>query len=1100
MLHSICKRFSQFLIAALLLLVCAGVLRAQVDTASIVGTVQDPSGAAISGARVTVTNAATGEQSTVTSGDSGNYIFPYLRVGTYNISIEGTGFKTAVVTGIKLDVQDRRRLDISMELGTTTQTVNVVENTPLLDTQTADVGHVTDAEQVQDLPLNGRRYDELSLLTAGVNVTTPGFQSRAEGVFSINGNSSTQNNFVLDGGDNNSYTTNLQDQSAQSVQPSVDSLSEFKIQTRDYNVEYGRSAGGVINASIKSGTNGFHGDAYEFFRNDHLDANDFFLNAAKQPRAIYQQNQFGGTLGGPIRKNTTFFFLGYEGTRINQGNTLVGTVPTPLMREGDFNELPTRPTSPTIPGLTQFSNCIIAGVIQSACIDPTGAKIFALYPMPNTNLAQERVIGGFAGNNYITSAKSLHNSDVGVARIDQKFSDSDNVYGHLVIFDLRRNLPGIFSAIDPIADGTLGSTDGINLDRGTSITLAWIHAFSLSLFNDAHFTFNRAASHSEPDALGNYVAPQYGLIGIPNFGPAVSGGLPEIDISGFQQLGSPRWLPQSQFAQVWQFKDAVTYIKGAHTLKAGIEWRRDTDNFTDLCCNRGFYNFSGQYTGQGIADLLLGLPANQELENLDVAHIYRDGINWFVADTWRATNRLTINYGIRYEYVSPLYERNNHVTNFLPSLGALFTVPSNASGAYARTTIHPVYDNFNPRLGIAYQITPKLVWRSGFGMYTSSYYRYGSESQMALNPPFLTDHAINNSPTQAPPYLLQNGFPGDFLAPVAITDIAAVSQLQLRTVDPNLKPSTTFEYSFGFQYSLANNWMLEAAYVGNQSRHLWDLSNLNQGNLITPGSPPVFPYPAYVVNSLPTFIENLQSASNANYNALQITLDKNISNGLLIHAGYVHSKAMSQVSDFEAGLRGTQNRYDRKNEWALWDNDTPDRFVASITYVLPVGVGHSYNPGGIIGQIVGGWQWNSIITYSSGQPIVVGIPFDLSGTGTGSRPNCLHTPGGFHQTINDWLNPAEFAQPAPYYFGNCSATPGPRAPGIKNWDMSLFKKFPIKETKYVEFRVEWFNIWNTPQFGSPSNTTINTVGFGQITSLSLNNPPRQIQFALKFYF
>jgi hypothetical protein len=1099
MLHSLCKRFGQFLIAALLLLVCAGALRAQVDTASIVGIVKDPSGAAVSGARVTVTNDATGEQSTVSSGDGGNYIFPYLRVGTYTVSVEAAGFKKAVVSDIKLDVQDRKQVDVSLELGTATQTTTVTAITPLLDTQTADVGHVTDSQQVQDLPLNGRRYDQLSLLTAGVNEPTPSFQGRAEGVFSINGNSSTQNNFVLDGGDNNSYTTNLQDQSAQSVQPPVDSLAEFKIQTRDYNVEYGRSAGGVINASVKSGTNGFHGDAYEFLRNDHLDANDFFLNAAQQPRAIYQQNQFGGTLGGPIRKNKTFFFLGYEGTRINQGNTLVGTVPTPLMREGNFTELASPPTSPSIAGLGPFAGCINGGIVKSTCIDPVAAKIFALYPLPNTNLAEEGVPGAFTGNNYITSAKSIRNSDAGVARIDQRFGDSDSVYGHLVIFDLRRNLPGIFSAIDPIADGTLGSTDGINLDRGTSITLAWIHTFSPALFNDAHFTFNRAASHSEPDALGNYVAPQFGLTGIPNFGPATSGGLPEIDISGFQQLGSPRWLPQSQFAQVWQIKDAVTYVKGTHALKAGFEWRRDADNFTDLCCTRGFYNFSGQYTGQGLTDFLLGLPANQELENLDVAHIYRDGVSWFVGDTWRTTSRLTINYGLRYEYTSPLYERDNHVTNFLPSTGALYTVPSNASGAYGRTTVHPVYDNFAPRVGLAYQITPKLVWRAGAGIYYSSYYRYGSESQTALNPPFLTDHAVNNSPTQAPPLLLQNGFPANFLNPVAITDIAAVSQLQLRTVDPNLKPSTTYEYSFGFQYALFNDWMIEAAYVGNQSRHLWDLSNLNQGNLINPGSPPVFPYPEYVVNGLPTFIENLESASNANYNALQITVDKKISNGLLIHAGYVHSKAMSQVSDFEAGLRGNpQNRYDRTNEWALWDNDTPDRFVASITYILPVGPGQRYNPEGVAGKIVGGWQVNSIITYSAGQPIVVGIPFDLSGTGTGSRPNCLPVSGGFNRTINDWLNAAQFAQPAPYYFGTCSATPGPRAPGIKNWDFSLFKRFPVTETKSIEFRAEFFNIWNTPQFSSPSNTTINTVGFGQITSLALS--PRQIQFALKFYF
>jgi len=1094
----VCKRLRQILTATLLVFVFAGGSRAQVDTASLVGTIKDPTGAVINGARVTVTNVATSEQSTVTVGDNGNYVFPYLRVGTYTVSAEAAGFKKAVVTGITLNVQDRKQVDISMVLGATSQEVKVTESAPLLDTQTGDVGHVVDSEQVEDLPLNGRRYDQLSLLTAGVNVTTPAFVQRAEGVFSVNGNSSTQNNFVLDGGDNNSYTTNLQDQSAQSVQPAVDSLAEFKLQTRDYNVEYGRNAGGVINASIKSGTNGLHGDIYEFIRNDKLDANDFFLNQAGQPRAAFQQNQFGATAGGPIRRNKTFFFVNYEGTRIRQGTTLVNTVPTPLMRQGNFTELPSLPTSPSIAGLSQFSSCINAGVVNSSCIDPVAAKIFALYPLPNTNLAQEGVPGGFTGNNYIASVKQMRNSDEGAVRIDHKISDSDNLYGHLVIFDLRLDKPGIFSAINPIADGTIDSTSGINLDRGTNVTLAWIHTFNAAVINDSHFTFDRSASHSKPDALGQIVDSQFGLSGIPNFGPTISGGLPELDVSGFAQLGSPRWLPQNQFAQIWQFKDAVTYIKGTHTIKGGMEWRRDADNFLDLSANRGFYNFSGQYTGQGITDFLLGLPANQELESLDIAHIYRDGLNFFMGDTWRTTRRLTINYGVRYEYASPLYERDNHVTNFNPSTGALFTIPSNASGTFGRTTVHPVLDNFAPRLGLAYQITPKLVWRAGAGVYFQNYYRYGSESQMALNPPFLTDHAINNAPTGAPPLFLQNGFPANFLAPVDITDIAAVSQLQLRTVDPNLVPSTIYEGSFGFQYSLANNWLVETYYVWNQARHLWDLSNLNQGDLVTPGQPPVFPYPLYMQGTLPTFIENLESASNSNYNALQVTLDKKISNGLLIHAAYTHSKAMSQVSDFEAGLRGTQDRYHRVNEWGLWDNDTPDRFVGTFTYEVPVGKGHRFNPSGVAGKIVGGWQVNAIATYSSGQPIVIGIPFDNSGTGTGSRPNCVAAPAGFHQTISAWLNPAAYSQPAPFFFGTCSPTPGPRAPGLSVWDMSLFKKFPITETRYFEFRAEAFNIWNTPQFASPSNTTINTVGFGQITSLAI--APRQIQFALKFYY
>jgi hypothetical protein len=1094
---SVSSRLRIQLLGILLLLSLAAAMRGQVDTASIVGTVRDPTGAVIQDARVTAVNVATGETQSVTTGSNGAYLFPYLRVGNYSVTAEAPGFKKAAISGITLNVQDRKQVDISMELGTANQEVRVTETEPLIDTQTADVGHVVDTQQVNDLPLNGRRYDQLALLAAGVNSASASFQQRAEGVFSVNGNSSTQNNFVIDGADNNSYTTNLQDQSAQTVQPAVDSIQEFKLQTRDYNVEYGRSAGGVINATLKSGTNGFHGDVYEFLRNADLDANDFFLNRAGQPKFAFQQNQFGATLGGPIRKNKTFFFGNWEGTRIRQGQTLVGTVPTPLMRQGNFTELGSLPTSPSSSFLPQFSNCINGGVLNASCIDPVAAKIFALYPLPNTNLAQQGIPGVFSGNNYIASPKASRDSDEGGIRIDHKISDSDNIYGHLIIYDLRRYFPGIFTEVNPIADGTTDSTLGRNNDRGTNATLAWVHLFNASVFNDAHFTFNRAASHSQQTPIGQNVYSQFGLTGIPDF-PGITGGLPEFDVSGFSQLGSPVWLPQNQFAQIWQFKDAISFVRGNHTLKGGIEWRRDSDNFLDLCCNRGWYGFSGQYTGQGITDFLLGLPTTQELENLNIAHIYRNGLNWFASDIWRATKKLTINYGVRYEYASPLFERQNHATNFDPTLnngqGGLLTVPANASGTFERTTVHPVRDNFAPRAGLALQIAPRLVLRAGAGIYFESYYRYGSESQLALNPPFLTDHAVSNSPTEAPPLLLQNGFPSDFLNPVDINNIPAVRQLFLRTINSNIVPSTIYEFSFGLQYSLANNWLLETNYAGNQGRHLWNLTGLNQGNLVTPGSPPVVRFPLFMQGTLPTYIEYLDSNANSKYNALQVTLDKTMSSGLAIHLAYTFSKALSQTSDFEAGLFGIQDRYHL--QYGYWDNDTPHRFVGSFTYELPAGKGHQLNPSGITGAILGNWQLNAIATYASGQPITFGTPFNSSETGGGQYPNCVATPH-IHQTIDHWLDPNAYSQPAEFNFGNCSPTPGPRAPGISTWDMSLFKSFSITETKVVQFRAEAFNIWNTPQFGRP-NSTIDTPTFGQISSLA--SPPRQVQFALKFYF
>jgi len=1109
---SFCRQVLAFATGSLLVLSLAAVSYAQIDTASIIGTVKDPTGAVVGNAKVTVTNVATNETQSVTTGPDGSYVFPYLRVGTYTVGVELTGFKKTVSSQIALNVQDRKQVDLQLQVGSATQSIEVTVEAPLLDTQTADVGNVVSGQQATDLPLNGRRYDSLTALTAGVNAT-PSFYSRAEGVFSVNGNSATQNNFVLDGGDNNSYTTNLQDQSAQGVQPAVDSLAEFKLQTRDYDVEYGRSAGGVVNVAIKSGTNGFHGDVYEYIRNDKLDARDYFFPASAGPKPILQQNQFGVTFGGPIRKDKTFFFVNWEGRRIRDGLTLQGLVPTPLMRNNlDFSEyVPsgTQPHSPTLPG---YTNCInpTTNVLSSTCLDPTAAKLLALYPLPNEHPGAEGISNGA---NYIAAPKETIDSDEGAVRIDHKFSDADNIYGHLVIFDLRQNKPGIFSKASPIADGTIDSTSGLNLDRGTSITMAWVHMFKPTLINDGHFAFMRVASHNIQSTLGQNVDTQNGLNGIPVY-PGLSGGLPEIDISGMQQLGSPQWLPQNQFAQIWQLKDAVTYIKGKHSLKMGMEWRRDADNFSDLCCIRGNYGFNSQYSGLGITDFLMGLPNHAELENLDIARIYRNGWNWFVGDSFRATPKLTLNYGVRYEYSSPLLERNNHETNFDPTLnggqGGLRTVAANASGTLNRTTIHPVKTNFAPRLGFAYSVMPKLVMRGGFGLYFQNSYRYGSESMLALDPPFLVDAQANAQPGQTPTVILQNGFPSNYLAPVDITNTQAVAQLFIRAIDPHLKPSTIYQGSYGFQYSVASNFVIEANYVLNRGRHLWDLENENQPNLINPGSPPVIPFPNFVQTSgSPTSIEWLESEGNSTYNALQLSADKKMSHGITFHAAYTWSKALSQVSDFEAGLHGVQNRYNRKAEWGYWDNDTPNRLVVSGTYQFPIGRGHHLASSGVLEKVVGDWQLNSIATFATGQPIGVGISQDNSGTGNGSRPNCIAPASGFHRSLSDWVNPSGYTAPAQYTFGNCRPTPGPRAPGISLVDTSLFKNFIISESKYVQFRIEAFNFINKPQFGPPSNVSWNTsqpgtagepvAGFGAITS-TVPNFQRQLQFALKFYY
>ena len=1094
-----------------LALLCAGFALAQIDTATVVGTVQDPSGAAVPGATVAVTNLATNVAQTVTAGPNGEYVVTGLKVGTYSVTVTAPGFKKFVQTGVGLSVQDRRQVDARLELGAVTQTVRVESTVPLLQTQSANQGHVIGSQQVVDLPLNGRQYATLALLTPGATVTVPHQLARAEGVFVVNGNESFQNNYILDGIDNNSFSTNLQEQSAQVVQPAVDSLAEFKMQTRTYDAEFGRNAGSEVIASIKSGTNEFHGDVYEFIRNASLDANDFFLNRAGESKPRFQQNQFGATLGGPIRKDHTFFFVNYEGSRTNQGTAYLGTVPTPLMRAGNFTELSPVPTSPKIPGLSQFANCLSAGILNPACVDPTAAKIFALYPMPNTNVAQQGVPGGFVGNNYIAAPVKTHNTDQGSIRIDHRFRDSDSLFGHFAVFDLRQFLPGIFAPVNPIADGALNTTQGKNDDRGTSVALSWTHVFRSNLVNDARGGFNRIASHSSQAPFGQDVNAQFGINGVP-VNPTFTGGLPEIDVAGFSQLGSPRWLPQNQFSQVWQFTDTLNYIRGSHDIKTGLEIRRDSVNFLDICCNRGFFSFNGQYTGQGMTDFLLGQPFNVGLTSLNIVHQYQDGRAGFIQDTWRTTSKLTFNYGLRYEFVTPVIERNNHITNFNPNLnnggGGLFTVPQNASGLKERTTIDPFHAGFAPRLGFAYRASDKIAIRGGGGIFWQGYDRHGSDSNLSLNAPFLTDNEPFFSNSNAPAVTLSGGFPNGFLNPVDVNDINAVKLLFLRTESPSLKPAYIEQASFGLQYSFTPNTLLEASYVFNAAHHLWLFRDLNQGIITVPGQSSRIPFPLFSVNGVDTPVEWLEPVGNSSYNALQVKAERRWSNGLSFLVSYAWSKAMTDMeewlatnSDYSSYGRGSlgQDAHNLKAEKALGLSDVPHRLVTSFSYALPMGPGHSLASSGILGKVLERWQANGIITYASGQPIEINLPFDTSNTGGfhDYRPNCIKTPGDFPHTVDHWLDASAYAVPAQNTFGSCGPSPGPRTPGLKNWDFSLFKQIPVTESKRFEFRAEFFNFFNATQFGSPV-PTLTLPTFGQITTLNIH--PREVQFALKFYF
>ncbi|MBX9601664.1 MAG: TonB-dependent receptor [Bryobacteraceae bacterium] len=1105
---------------------------AQMDVGSIVGGVRDATGAAVAGAKVTVTNEGTNVSLVTTTGNNGEYVVPALKVGTYTVVVEKDGFQRFRQTGIVLNIQDRRQVDADLVVGSVTQEVQVTGDVPLLQTQGAQLGQVVEAKRIQDLPLNGREYDSLALLSPGVTITTPRQRLRGQGVFSVNGNTALQNNFLLDGVDNNSFSTNLQEGSAQVVIPSVDALAEFRVQTRTYDAEFGRNAGSVVNATTKSGTNQVHGNLFHFLRNRNLDANDWFANRAGLQRPKFQQNQFGFTLGGPVvfpklydGRNKTFWFVNYEGARRRRGTTTLSTVPTPLMRQLDFRELRSAPNTPLVlqnpaaPGMEQFANCINANRLSSSCVDRVAARLLPLFPLPNTNRGQEGVTGGFAGLNYVSAPVERTDANQGGARVDHTFSEKDSIFVRFAIMDTVRVRPGAFADFNPIADGSFNAVGGQNLNRGTSGAISWTHVFNPRIVNEFRAGYNRVASNSQQLTFGQNVNDQFGLVGFP-VSPNFTGGLPSLAIAGFGGLGAPEFLPQNQYSHVWSWRDALTWIKGSHTFKFGGEIRRDSQQFLDVCCNRGSFNFNGQYTRSGLVDFLLGAPQRVALTSETIPHQYQDGFSWFAQDTWRVTKKLTLNYGLRYEYVSPEIERDNRYTNFDYSArngqGALVTARPDADGVYERALVRPDRNNFAPRIGIAYQISSKLVFRAGGGYFFQGYDRHGSEAQLGLNPPFLTDVQQTYVQNQAPLIYLQNGFPRGFMNPVPIDDLDRVAGLFLRTTAQNRRVPYIGQVSAGFQYSITKDMAIEVDYTGNSAHKLWRLMNANQLRLVTPGQPGILPYPDFRVNravpaapgASPTTIQLLDSVGNSNYNGLQIKLEKRFSAGLSFLVSYAWSKSLADAQEMlstsgdERGFGRSvapQDRWNLKAERGFYLNDTPRRLVTSWSYELPVGAGHRFGGGPVIGKILERWQVNGIATFADGQPLGIISVVDTSRTGgyKNNRPDCLRPDRLENRTVSQYLDPGAYAIPQAFFFGSCGPTPGVRVPGLHNWDLSFFKHIPVTEKAYFQFRAEMFNIFNRAAFQGP-NPRLGEPSFGQIRATQ--GDPRQIQFALKFYY
>ena len=1086
---------------------------AQIDSGSIVGAVRDPSGAAVPNATVTLTSDATGVARTTTTNSAGEYQFAAITPGTYSVKAAGKGFSAQIEKNIEIHVQSRPSIDFVLKVGDITEVVQVESQAPLLQTQSADVGGVVQEKQIRDLPLNGRRYADLALLEAGIQKNYTNQNNQAADRFSSNGNLETQNYFSLDGVDNNSGSTNLQEGSVQTVQPPPDALQEFRVQTRTYSAEFGTSAGAVINASIKSGSNQFHGDVWEFLRNNKLDANTFFNNAGGVPRGHFTQNQYGGTIGGPILKNKTFFFFDMQDFTVRKATTILSTVPTPLMKTGNFSELKPVLTDPKVAGQ---SNCISGNNIAASCIDPVAVKLATLYPAPNLPSAVARLgqPGSWTGatNYQFQYSVPTDNTSLDV-RIDHNFSPNQRAFARYSKFSVDRQDPPWTG--NPIAGNGNFATQYVI--RGQSTAVAWTSVLGSAMLNEVRGGFSRDNAHSTMVGLesGKSLAADYGLNGIP---PSPNNaGIPPINVTGLTRLGSSPFRPQFQVSQAWQLVDTLSWLKGNHSFKFGYEHRHTSDNFLDLTAPQGQIAASGIYSGNvglGFADFLLGDISTAQYTTPTVVHNYQYSSNFFAQDNWRIKPNLTITYGLRYELFSPILNHQNAMSNFTPASGGGFVTAKNGDW-FARSLVHPDKNDFAPRLGFSWQPMKRVVLRGGYGMFYQHVVRIGSESLLALNPPAVIDASLIQSVgSTTPVFQLKSGFP------IFSSSFLDLTRLQFRAQDPNERSSYVNQVSFGPQFELTKEMSLDLSYVGNFGRKMNRLRNANQGIVTgfdSAGRPQtLFPYANLSTTLFATtgnhaFLEYATNDGNTNYNGLLVSLRRRFSQGFGFGINYTWSHNFADFVDNLTGGSTPANAYNYSLERSNSPFDVRHRFVANGTYMLPIGQGGKIlNNQSLPSRMIGGWQLNTIVSLQTGTPFTVtAADNSASGGSHQNRASCIADPyngattdrskfvGGASPSF--FLNPAAFANPPAGSFGNCA----PRAfhgPGIENVDISLFKSFAFREHWRVEFRTEVFNVVNRANFQNPSAsiTAAALPSFGK--SLSTIVDPREIQFALKLYF
>ena len=1141
------------LFASIVLAVCAF---AQRDLATIVGTVTDPTGAGIPNAKVTISEEATGQKYEVTTTAGGEFARPALKPGIYVVTVEAGGFKKSTRRNIPLTAGDRTGVDFQLQVGEVTTNIEVTGEAAVLQTESTIIGASVDAKQVSELPLGGtRNFAFLARLSPGVVPNEPGARDATGGGFSANGvRSNGQNNFLLNGVDNNVNVIDFLNQTSFVIGPSVEAIGEMRVMTNGYNAEYGRGAGGVVNVTIKSGTNQLHGTLFEYLQNDKLNANRWENNRSNVKRGPFKQNQFGAAVGGPLIKNRTFWFADYQGTEIRStggsvpglGTSAFFSIPNAGMRNGDFSHLlgaaipnslgvaaregmiydPATQSTQNYPsGGSGFSRQPFANnQIPPSRFDPAAKKMMDTFPLPNVNVGP-----GIALNNYFTTTSGTYGVKQFDVRMDHRISDKDNVFGS-VSWSERNQLNG-----QPLP----GALDGTYFASNTEQTLArnamlsYTRTWSPTVVSETRVAFSRlvtARTQANPDV------DQFKAFGIGGYNPTgpLNGGLPSTNIDRYSGFGASDWLPSKEYNNVWDFIQNIAIQKKGHSIKFGAEYRPIKFPFFQFPSPHGNWTFNrtetsfpnganalSNLTGDGYASFLIGRVSQGQMSTTNFISSQKEAWGFYAQDDWKVNSKLTINYGVRYELFSPIGEKFGRQANFDFDKMTLFIpkgkdqdakLPPNFATDFANVKVSRgevdqyliPWDKTSiaPRIGFAYSWKSNTVIRAGYGIF------YGGEENQGGNPnrgegvPFNQTTTLSrpaNVTTFEPnPFFVQtngvsSGFPSNIFslnAPVG-----------LRSIARNFRNPMVHKWNFSIQREFRGGNAFELAYVGNRQAHQLHFSDPNACY-----NDPRPNIECNVRRPIPNLggVNYTSTFGFGNYAGLTAKWEKRFSNGLQYLTAYTWGHALATSGTTLSGSGGFGPK-DARNWSAAYSSaawDIRHNLTGSFLYDLPIGKGKKFDLNSKAGNMVlGGWQINSVMTFRTGPPITLTTnncvgsfnncqPDAVSGVSSNAAPS-----GG--RNVNQWWDIATVKAPTPGTPGSLGLQTN-RIPGQRNVDLSLFKAVQISERFAVQFRAESFNLGNTPQWGSPNNQQGNP-NFGKIFSTQ-DGTQRRTQFALRFMF